>query len=302
MAYERICVDQTPDLTIVVGDVNSTLACALAATKLGVPVAHLESGLRSGDRSMPEEINRVATDAIADILWTPSPDADANLAAEGVPHDRVTFVGNIMLDAFEQVRDRIAAVDLPESLDLPRDKHAIVTLHRPSNVDDPKTLTRLMRQLILASNRLPLVFPVHPRTRARLQSSGLLAEAEAAPDLHLIEPLGYIQFINLVTRSSLVVTDSGGLQEETTYLGIPCLTLRLHTERPITVAQGTNRLVQPEQLLERMTEALSGSVSPVHCPIYWDGQTAERVVADLEARLFGFAADLTPSTNATLVG
>jgi UDP-N-acetylglucosamine 2-epimerase (non-hydrolysing) len=257
---------------VVVGDVNSTLACALVAAKLCLPLAHLEAGLRSGDRTMPEEINRLVTDRLADLLWTPSPDADRNLRAEGVAEARIERVGNIMIDAYELQRSRIAAARTRERFGLLAGGYGVVTLHRPVNVDDREALRVLAEALAASAGTLPLVFPVHPRTRQRLEA------------LHLTAPLGYIDFMSLVAESALVITDSGGLQEETTYLGLPCLTLRETTERPITLTQGTNRLIRPEGLAAAVGEALSGAWPRGRCPDLWDGRTAARVARSLRRR------------------
>jgi UDP-N-acetylglucosamine 2-epimerase (non-hydrolysing) len=281
--YEKIALAHRPDWLVVVGDVNSTLAAALVGTKLGIPTVHLEAGLRSRDRAMPEELNRLATDAIADVLWTPSPDADRNLLAEAVPADRITRVGNIMLDSFERARPAIAAAAIPETLGLADTPYCVVTLHRPSNVDDPDQLAALVRCLIKVRRRLPVVFPVHPRTAARLAAGGfdsILAEA----GVRLIEPLPYIAFMSLVSGAAAAVTDSGGIQEETTYLGIPCLTLRDTTERPITIEEGTNRLATPATLPALLDRALGVGRAPPNRPEYWDGRTAGRCVADLRRR------------------
>ena len=284
IAYEKECVNDRPDWVIVVGDVNSTMACTIAAVKLGIRVAHLEAGLRSRDRSMPEEINRLLTDAVVDVLWTPSQDADANLLAEGIAEDKIDFVGNIMLDAFELVRDRISETATLERLGIRVESYGIVTLHRPSNVDHPEILATLVDQLIEVSQRLPLVFAVHPRTRARLQDSGLAERLENAEHIHLIEPLGYIEFMNLVTRARAAITDSGGIQEETTYLGIPCLTLRNNTERPITVTEGSNRLIKPDELAPALNAVLDADKRPAAPPRLWDGRTAARIVESLKKR------------------
>ena len=284
MGYERLCAAHRPELTVVVGDVNSTVACALAATKLLIPVAHLEAGLRSRDRTMPEEINRIVTDAIADVLWTPSADADDNLAGEGIPAGRITRVGNIMIDSFELLRPRIESAAARDEFGFgPRD-FGVVTLHRPSNVDNAGTLAALVEVLIAVARELPLVFAAHPRTRARLQEFGLLPRLADAPGLHLSEPMGYVRFMALVCDCRLVITDSGGIQEETTYLGIPCLTLRDTTERPVTVSGGTNRLVTPGDLADHVARALAGDWPTGRRPELWDGGTAARVVADIERR------------------
>ncbi len=285
LTYEGACVADRPDLIVVVGDVNATLACTLVGTKMGIPVAHLEAGLRSRDRRMPEEINRLVTDAVADILWTPSPDADENLAAEGVPPEKITRVGNIMIDSYELMRERIDASGERSRLGLEKREYAVVTLHRPSNVDAPAPLKSLISQLKGIAARLPLVFPVHPRTRKNLEAFGLWPKLAEAPNLQVIEPLGYVDFMNLVCGARLTITDSGGVQEETTYLGIPCLTLRTTTERPITITEGTNRLVTTAELVPAVDEILAGQWPHGRKPQLWDGHTAARVAADIRSRL-----------------
>ena len=285
LAYGQACGSEPPDLIVVVGDVNSTLACSLVGAKLRIPVAHLEAGLRSRDRNMPEEINRLVTDTIADILWTPSPDADENLANEGVAPDKITRVGNIMIDSYELLRANIQASAARSELGIEGQKYGVVTLHRPSNVDSHEPLNALMMQLSAISARLPLVFPVHPRTRKNLHAFGLWQPLVDTPNLHVIEPLGYVDFMNVVCGACLAITDSGGIQEETTYLGIPCLTLRNTTERPITVTEGTNRLVTVADLVSKVEAALSDQSAPRRKPALWDGHTAERVVADIHRRL-----------------
>jgi UDP-N-acetylglucosamine 2-epimerase (non-hydrolysing) len=281
LAYERLCRADRPKWVIVVGDVNSTLACALVAAKLRLPLAHLEAGLRSGDRAMPEEINRIVTDTLADLLWTPSEDADANLRAEGIAAARIVRVGNIMIDSYELVRHRITSAMGAADLGLVPSGYGVVTLHRPANVDDPATLATITAALLAAAERLPLAFPLHPRTRARLAEFGLLDRLVAHRAMRLLEPLGYIAFMALVHEARLVITDSGGVQEETTYLDIPCLTLRDTTERPITISQGTNRLMPPAALLGAVEEVLGGRWPHGRRPPLWDGQAAARVVESL---------------------
>ncbi len=285
LAYEQACEAERPDLIVVVGDVNSTVACALVGAKLWIPVAHLEAGLRSRDRRMPEEINRLVTDTLADILWTPSPDGDENLAAEGVPADKVTNVGNIMIDSYELMRERVQASGERERLGLGERGYAVVTLHRPSNVDEREPLGALVSQLTGVAAKLPLVFPVHPRTRKNLEAFDLWDKLAEAPGVTLTEPLGYVDFMNLVCGARLVVTDSGGIQEETTYLDIPCLTLRTTTERPITLTQGTNQLVKTADLGATVDAILAGHGHHGRKPALWDGHTAARVVADIRRRL-----------------
>ncbi|QAY75234.1 non-hydrolyzing UDP-N-acetylglucosamine 2-epimerase [Sphingosinicella sp. BN140058] len=283
IAYERVALGDRPDWLVVVGDVNSTAACTLVAAKLCFPVVHLEAGLRSGDRAMPEEINRLMTDVLADVLWTPSLDADDNLRAEGIAVERVTRVGNIMLDSFELVRPAIEGADVPGELGLTRGRYGVVTLHRPSNVDEPAQLIRLADALIELQRDLPLVFPVHPRTAARLRQNGLDGRLERS-GVRLIAPQSYVRFMSLVGGAAAAITDSGGLQEETTYLGIPCLTLRENTERPITISEGTNRLVTPETLGLELSRALSTPRAVRARPELWDGATAGRCLADLRRR------------------
>lgn len=285
VAYEKVCLQERPDWTIVVGDVNSTAACAMVCAKLWIPVVHLEAGLRSGDRRMPEEINRLVTDAIADVMWTPSPDADANLLREGVPAAKIDRVGNIMIDSFEMLRGQIEQADTRSKLGLAHGGYGIVTLHRPSNVDTRETLSMLVQHLLGIAEQLPLVFPVHPRTRKQLVEFGLYDQLAAHAGLRLSGPLSYIQFMNLVVGARLAITDSGGVQEETTYLGIPCLTLRENTERPITVTEGSNRLIAPAQLRAAVDTVLAGNAAAGRKPERWDGKTAARCVEALRSRI-----------------
>ncbi|WP_085906778.1 non-hydrolyzing UDP-N-acetylglucosamine 2-epimerase [Kiloniella majae] len=283
MAYEEVCHDNRPDLVIVVGDVNSTIATALVAKKLGFCLAHLEAGLRSGDRTMPEEINRLATDAISDILWTPSADANENLLNEGVDKSKIDFVGNIMIDSFELQREAIEKHPLHE-LQFPRKSYATVTLHRPSNVDTIKPLTRIVDCLLEVADHIPLAFPIHPRTEKCLLKHGLM-EKLSHKNIQTLPPLPYRAFMSLVNSSRLVITDSGGIQEETSYLGIPCLTLRENTERPITISQGTNKLVSIDGLLKQVRSSLAADSANKAPQIeLWDGKTAERITEALKVR------------------
>lgn len=284
IAYEKICLAHRPDWIVVVGDVNPTAACAIVGAKLWIPVIHLEAGLRSGDRKMPEEINRLVTDAIVDVLWTPSADADENLVNEGVARDKIDLIGNIMIDSFEMLREGINASGAREELGLEKGKFALVTLHRPSNVDNAETLKAIVAELANAAEKLPVVLVAHPRTIKGLEEFGLKKALLNAPDLELLEPLPYIRFMNVVTGARVVITDSGGLQEETTYLDIPCLTLRENTERPITITQGTNKLVRADNLAENLGKALSGDWPKGVCPPFWDGKTADRAIVALKKR------------------
>jgi len=331
MAYEKVLLETRPDMVVVVGDVNSTVACTLAAVKIqahGSPVpspgatgqaklkaqskannssnsinsinptnatnsinstrplvAHLEAGLRSFDRTMPEEINRLVTDTLADILWTPSPDGDENLIREGVAPSKIQRVGNIMIDSLEMLRDTIEKQNACSELNLKAGNYGLVTLHRPSNVDDPQILKRLCKKLIGIAKQVPLVFPIHPRTRKNIENLELMADLEKEKQLIISEPLNYINFMNLVFNCRFALTDSGGIQEETTYLGIPCLTLRPNTERPITVDQGTNKLCNLDQLDDYLQEVLSTENSLKPKIELWDGRTAERVVESIKRLL-----------------
>ena len=286
VAYEKIIMETPPDATIVVGDVNSTIACTLAAKKLCLKVAHLEAGLRSKDWDMPEEINRIVTDSISDVLWTPSPDGDQNLLKEGVAPERITRVGNVMLDSYELMRPRIEAESPREHFGLDAKGYGIVTLHRPSNVDRKETLAPLVKALKSAAARIPIVCPLHPRTRKSLETHGLLDDFLSAEGVHVSEPINYIRFMGLVREAALVITDSGGIQEETTYLNIPCITLRENTERPITITEGTNKLARIPDLPDYVGDILNGRWPAGRKPELWDGKTADRIISDL-ARRFG---------------
>lgn len=281
MAYEKVCQAQRPDWVVVVGDVNSTLACTLVAKKLGIAVAHLEAGLRSRDRSMPEEINRICTDAIADLLWTPSPDADENLQHEGIEPSRIERVGNIMLDSLERIRSDVSEFAPAVASARALGSYGVVTLHRPTNVDEESRLRQCVDALAETSKTLPLVFPIHPRTRASLDQHRLMDELAGAPQIHCLEPLGYRDFMSLIFGARLVITDSGGIQEETTYLSIPCLTVRDTTERPITITNGTNKLIRAGDLAGEVLQIMTDEQLQYPLPEFWDGKTAPRVVASL---------------------
>lgn len=282
--FEPVVLSEKPDWVLVVGDVNSTLACALVCVKLGVKVAHVEAGLRSRDRTMPEEINRLLTDQIADLLFTPSTDADANLLAEGIPRERIRFVGNVMIDSLQKNLAVARNLRTREQLGLTGD-YALLTLHRPSNVDLRESFEPILSALEVISSKLPIVFPVHPRTKKTIAELGLNDRVESIKDLRVVEPLGYLDFLNLSSGARLVLTDSGGIQEETTALGIPCLTLRENTERPITVEMGTNVVVGTDatKIIAEATAALNGSAKRVaRQPPLWDGHTSERILDALE--------------------
>ena len=303
IAYEKILIKHQPDMVIVVGDVNSTMACTIAATKVVYPatrakspetsspehphplIAHLEAGLRSFDRTMPEEINRMVTDTLADILWTPSSDGDSHLLKEGVSEKKICRVGNIMIDSLEMLRETIESQNVYTDIGLEKNGYGLITLHRPSNVDNPDILQPLCRIIEKTALKIPLLFPVHPRTRKSLEKYGLMSLLENIDALHLTEPIGYIRFMNLVFNCRFVLTDSGGIQEETTYLGIPCLTLRPNTERPVTLTEGTNQLCDIETVGEKVSTVLSESHRTRKAIDLWDGNTAYRVVESIKKHL-----------------
>ncbi len=277
--FEPVCLQQKPDWVVVVGDVNSTMACTLVAAKLGTRVAHVEAGLRSFDRSMPEEINRLVTDALADLLLTPSPDADENLRREGVPEAKIRLVGNIMIDSLMEHVGKSGKSGLLKQLGLKERGFIYVTLHRPSNVDDRKALGPIVEELSAIASRWPVIFPIHPRTRKRMEEFGL----SFAPGAHvkLLDPIGYNDSIALTEHARCVLTDSGGLQEESTFFRTPCLTLRPNTERPITVTLGSNRLTTVQKLGFDFETTLRGADRLGTVPPLWDGKTADRIVEDL---------------------
>lgn len=283
VAYEAYCLKDRPSWVVVVGDVDSTLASTVAAKKLNLPVAHLEAGLRSGDRSMPEEINRLAVDAIADLLWTPSEDADANLLREGVSPSRIDRVGNVMIDAYRLQEPDIARSSAATSLGVAGTRYVVVTFHRPVNVDGYDALASLVGELTKLQRDITVVFPVHPRTRQRLETHGLLPVLESS-GVRVLPPLGYVDFMSLVKGSAAVVTDSGGVQEETSYLGIPCLTVRETTERPTTLTLGTNRLISVSRIADEAGDAANGPRRTVVIPL-WDGHTSGRIVESLRRRV-----------------
>lgn len=272
--FEPIVLERRPNVVLVYGDVNSTIAAALVCAKLGVRVGHVEAGLRSFDWTMPEEINRVVTDRLADLLFTPSEDADANLEREGVPREKIHRVGNVMIDSLVKL--------LPAASNLPTngfpERYALVTLHRPSNVDESESLKDILQSLIEISESLDVIFPVHPRTRQRIAAFGLNGER-----VHLSDPLPYIEFLALQSRAAVVITDSGGIQEETTYLGVPCLTLRNKTERPVTVSLGTNVIVgqDKEKLRVELSKVVDGNAKKGAIPPLWDGHAGERIATTL---------------------
>ena len=279
--FEPVLIEQQPDLVLVVGDVNSTLACSVTAAKLLVPVAHVEAGLRSFDRTMPEEINRIVTDAISDLLFTTCEEANRNLEREGVPKQKIRFVGNVMIDTLIQHVELAKRSAIRARLGVDGQPYALVTLHRPSNVDEAEGLHEIMGALEAIARDLPIVFPVHPRTHARLEAFGLNGHLRDGGRLVLTEPLGYLDFLNLMMGARVVLTDSGGIQEETTVLGVPCLTLRPNTERRVTITHGTNRLVPLTALAitEAARQAVAETPNGAKIPPLWDGKAAERIAA-----------------------
>jgi UDP-N-acetylglucosamine 2-epimerase (non-hydrolysing) len=277
--FEPVCVEERPDWVVVVGDVNSTMACTLVCSKLGIKVAHVEAGLRSFDRTMPEEVNRLVTDALADLLLTPSSEAETNLRQEGVAPAKIRFVGNVMIDALIANLDKSRKSEVLKTNDLEVGNFVYTTLHRPSNVDEQASLEAIMKGLSGVAERFPVLFPVHPRTKKKLAEFKL--EPKADSRVQLVDPVGYHDSLCLVENARLVLTDSGGLQEESTYFRTPCLTLRPNTERPVTLSLGSNRLTNPQKLAEDMAAALNGGSKKGSIPPLWDGRTAERIVREL---------------------
>lgn len=285
LAFEPVVMEHKPDWVVVVGDVNSTMACTIVCSKLGVKVAHVEAGLRSFDRQMPEEINRLVTDALADLLLTPSRDGDANLLREGVSPEKIKFVGNVMIDTLYKYLPRARQSEILERLGLEPETYAVITLHRPSNVDDKKTFQGILEAIATICAETKCVFPIHPRTRERITHFKLDKKVESLTNLRLIEPLGYLNFLQLYSNARMVLTDSGGVQEETTALGIPCLTLRENTERPVTVKQGTNRIIgtKRKRIEQEALAVLANAQREPRKLELWDGKAAERIVDALVA-------------------
>ncbi|MBE0536465.1 MAG: UDP-N-acetylglucosamine 2-epimerase (non-hydrolyzing) [Phycisphaerae bacterium] len=278
--FEPVVLEFKPDYVLVVGDVNSTIACGLVAVKLGVKLIHVEAGLRSFDRTMPEEINRVLTDSISDLLFVTEQSGMDNLKNEGVNSDRVHFVGNVMIDTLMANREKASRSTILSDLDLQPREYAVITLHRPSNVDDADIFGRIVAAFEVIEKEMKLVFPIHPRTRNNMQKTDLGRRVEAMQNLILLDPVGYLDFLCLMSNAGLVMTDSGGIQEETTILGVPCMTLRENTERPVTITEGTNRLVPitSEDILQNYRQIKAGKHSAkAKVPKYWDGKAAERI-------------------------
>ena len=284
--FEPVVAEHKPDAVLVVGDVNSTIACALVAAKMGVQVYHVEAGLRSFDRTMPEEINRLLTDSISDLLFVSEPSGLDNLRVEGVPAERVHFVGNVMIDTLERCRDRAAQSDVLERLGLAPREYVLVTLHRPASVDHPDVLAGLLGVLDQVQREYPVVFPIHPRTRKAIEADHLAPLVAGMKQLKLLDPLGYLDFMRLTSQARVVMTDSGGIQEETTILGVPCLTMRENTERPATITHGTNKLVgmDPQRILAAYREVRDTAPGTARRPEKWDGRAAERI-AEVISRL-----------------
>jgi len=286
-AFEPVVLEHKPDAVLVVGDVNSTIACGLVAVKLGVRLIHVEAGLRSGDRTMPEEINRILTDSISDLLFCTEQSGVDNLIHEGIPKEKIFLVGNVMIDTLLRNKAKAEGSDILNQLELDGNDFAVLTLHRPSNVDDAAVFGRILDALEVIQNDMPVIFPVHPRTRRNLYSMSLGERADAMPGLRLLDPIGYLDFLKLMSSAKIVLTDSGGIQEETTILCVPCLTLRENTERPITVEIGSNHIVgtDPVKIVEAYGQVLNGRKHGSQIPPLWDGHAAEHIVKVLLDRL-----------------
>jgi UDP-N-acetylglucosamine 2-epimerase (non-hydrolysing) len=290
--FEQVCFEEKPDMVLVVGDVNSTAACSLVAAKLHISITHYEAGLRSRDREMPEEINRLVTDAITDLFITTSSDASENLIQEGIQEDKIHMLGNLMIDslvtqlgASEKIELNLHNLNgekINNSILENENNYAVMTFHRPANVDDKTVLETLVDEWIKTSGQLTIIFPIHPRTQSMLEQFGLMDRLEKAPSIYLTGPLTYLEFIKLLSNSRLVITDSGGIQEETTFLKIPCLTVRPSTERPVTIWEGSNQLIKPNQIFTYAEGCLSASNKETKVPKYWDGNSAGRIVGLLE--------------------
>ena len=291
--FEQVCLNEKPDYVLVVGDVNSTAACTLVASKLGIKTIHYEAGLRSNDRTMPEEINRLVTDAISDYFITTSVDADENLLHEGIGTEKIFMLGNLMIDSLVEQLPKARQTklifkllnkenDIEFGKDFFEKNYGVLTFHRPGNVDEKESLTKLVQLWGEISNKIPLVFPVHPRTYKNILQFGLQSLIDSYPNLFFIEPLGYLQFIHLVSSSAFALTDSGGIQEETTYLNIPCLTVRPNTERPVTVWEGSNKLIKLDEIVTEVQLIVDGNGKQGTTPKFWDGQTALRIVKMIE--------------------
>jgi UDP-N-acetylglucosamine 2-epimerase (non-hydrolysing) len=290
LEFEKVLESEQPDLVLVVGDVNSTIACTLVATKMNVPVAHVEAGLRSGDRGMPEEVNRILTDSVSDYLFVTEYAGLVNLAKEGIPDEKVFFSGNCMIDSLVHYRVKAADLNTVGALGLQPRQYVLMTMHRPSNVDTAAGLGSIVRMIELTASQTEVVFPVHPRTRSNFERFRLWERVQKIKGLHLLEPQGYLEFLNLMENAAAVLTDSGGIQEETTYLQVPCLTFRNSTERPITVELGTNVMLpelNPDQAFRELLPALEGKWKKGVVPPFWDGKAAERIAGVVSEPGFG---------------
>jgi len=284
LAFEKVLIDEKPDLVLVVGDVNATAACSITAVKMGTKVAHVEAGLRSGDRSMPEEVNRVITDAISDYLFVTEHSGLVNLAKEGVPDEKVFFVGNVMIDNLIYLQSKSQDQKIKEDLGVTKDNYVLMTMHRPHNVDNVDGLKSILNIMENVSKHKDIVFPMHPRTKNNLEKYKLLEDLKSIKNLHMLGPMGYLQFLNLMQDASVIITDSGGIQEETTYLQVPCITFRDSTERPVTTELGTNILMKdldPEKVYNKFLSIIEGNQKHGEIPPFWDGKAAERIASIL---------------------